>query len=55
LTGSSTAAEADLGAVSETDPTTGSVSIPVKTLAGQVDVSRQLLRQGRVHRPRDFR
>jgi HK97 family phage major capsid protein len=43
LTGSSTAAQADLGAVSETDPGTGSVSIPVKAIAGQVDVSRQLL------------
>jgi HK97 family phage major capsid protein len=46
LTGSSTAAQADLGAVSETDPTTGSVSIPVKAIAGQVDVSRQLLDRG---------
>jgi HK97 family phage major capsid protein len=46
LTGSATAAQADLGAVQETDPTTGSVSIPVKTIAGQVDVSRQLLDRG---------
>jgi HK97 family phage major capsid protein len=43
LTGSATAAHADLGAVQETDPTTGSVSIPVKTIAGQVDVSRQAI------------
>jgi HK97 family phage major capsid protein len=41
LTGASVAAQADLGAVSETDPTTGSVSVGVKTLAGTVDISRQ--------------
>jgi HK97 family phage major capsid protein len=43
LTGSSIAAQADLGAVSETDPTTGSVTVPVRTLAGQVDVARQVI------------
>jgi HK97 family phage major capsid protein len=43
LTGSSVAAQADLGAVSETDPTTGSVTVPVRTLAGQVDVARQVI------------
>jgi HK97 family phage major capsid protein len=43
LTGSSVAAQADLGAVSETDPSTGMLSVPVKTLAGQIDVSQQLL------------
>ena len=43
LTGSATSAHADLGVVQETDPTTGVTSVPVKTLAGQVDVSRQAL------------
>lgn len=43
LTGSATAAQADAGAVQSTDPTTGALSVPVKTLAGQVDTSRQLL------------
>jgi HK97 family phage major capsid protein len=46
LTGSATSAQADLGTVQETDPTTGSVTIPVKTVAGQVDVARQLLDRG---------
>jgi HK97 family phage major capsid protein len=46
VTGSATSAQADLGAVSETDPTTGSLSVPVKTQAGQVDVARQLLDRG---------
>jgi HK97 family phage major capsid protein len=41
LTGASVAAQADLGLVSETDPSTGSVSVGVKTLAGTVDISRQ--------------
>jgi HK97 family phage major capsid protein len=41
--GTSTAAQADLGAVSETDATTGIVSVGVKTVAGQQDVSQQLL------------
>lgn len=43
LTGAAVAAQADLGAVQETDPTTGSVAVAVKTIAGMVDVSRQLL------------
>jgi HK97 family phage major capsid protein len=43
LTGTATSAQADAGAVQETDATTGSVSIPVKTVAGMTDVSRQLL------------
>jgi HK97 family phage major capsid protein len=43
LTGAATSAHADLGAVQETDPTTGTITVPVKTLAGQVDVSRQAL------------
>jgi HK97 family phage major capsid protein len=40
-TGSATAAQTEGGAVQATDPTTGSISVPVKTIAGQVDVSRQ--------------
>jgi HK97 family phage major capsid protein len=43
LTGTATAAHADLGAVQETDPATGSISVAVKTIAGQVDISRQAL------------
>jgi HK97 family phage major capsid protein len=43
LTGSAVAAQADLGAVLETDPTTGSFSVGVKTVAGQVTMARQLL------------
>jgi HK97 family phage major capsid protein len=42
LAGSATAPQADGGVVSNIDPTTTSVSVPVKTVAGQVDVSRQL-------------
>ena len=38
-----TAAQADGGAVQSTDPTTSSVQVPVKTIAGQVDLARQLL------------
>ena len=38
-----TAAQSDGGAVQSTDPTTTSVSVPVKTIAGQVDLARQLL------------
>lgn len=41
--GTATAAQADLGAVQETDPVTTTVSVSVKTVAGQVDVSQQLL------------
>jgi HK97 family phage major capsid protein len=41
--GTATSAQADLGAVQETDPTTAQVSVGVKTVAGQVDVSQQLL------------
>jgi HK97 family phage major capsid protein len=41
--GSATSAQADLGAVQETDPVTTTVSVGVKTVAGQVDVSQQLL------------
>ncbi len=43
VTGGAVSAQADLGAVQETDPTTGSLAVAVKTIAGQVDVSRQLL------------
>ncbi|MGI8439994.1 MAG: phage major capsid protein [Thermoleophilaceae bacterium] len=41
-TGTAVAAQADLGAVQATDPTTGSVDVPVITQAGQVDMARQL-------------
>jgi HK97 family phage major capsid protein len=43
LTGTATATQADNGAVQETDATDTSISIPVRTIAGQQDVSRQLL------------
>jgi HK97 family phage major capsid protein len=43
LTGSATSGHADLGTVQETNPTTGKLDVPVKTIAGQVDVSRQAL------------
>jgi HK97 family phage major capsid protein len=43
LTGAATSAHADLGAVQDVDPTTGVTSVPVKTIAGQVDVSQQAL------------
>jgi HK97 family phage major capsid protein len=42
-TGAATAAQADGGAVQSTDPGTGSLSVAVKTIAGQVDLARQLL------------
>lgn len=41
--GTAVAAQSDLGAVQATDPTTGSVDVPVITEAGQVDMARQLL------------
>ncbi len=41
--GSTTAAQADGGSVSSTDVTTSSVTVPVKTIAGQQDMARQLL------------
>jgi HK97 family phage major capsid protein len=43
LTGTAVSAQADLGAVQETDATTGSFSVGVKTLAGQQDMARQLV------------
>jgi HK97 family phage major capsid protein len=43
LTGSATSGHADLGNVQETNPTTGKLDVPVTTIAGQVDVSRQAL------------
>jgi HK97 family phage major capsid protein len=43
VTGSSTAAQADAGAVGSVDPTTGSITAPVKIIAGQVTTSRQLV------------
>jgi HK97 family phage major capsid protein len=43
LTGTAVAAHADLGAVQETDSTTGSFTVTVKTLAGQQDMARQLI------------
>jgi HK97 family phage major capsid protein len=45
-TGSAMAAQADLGAVLETDPTTAALTVGVKTVAGQVTMSRQLLDRG---------
>lgn len=42
-TGTSEAAQQDGGAVSSTDAVTNYLTIPVNTIAGQVDVSRQLL------------
>jgi HK97 family phage major capsid protein len=39
--GSATATQQDGGGVQSTDPTTSSISVPVCTIAGQVDVSRQ--------------
>lgn len=41
--GAAVATQADGGAVQSTDPTTSSLSVPVKTIAGQVDLARQLL------------
>ena len=41
LTGTATAAQSDLGAVQETDATTDAVTVPVRTIAGQQDMSRQ--------------
>jgi HK97 family phage major capsid protein len=41
--GTATSAQADLGAVQETDAVTTTVSVAVKTVAGQQDVSQQLL------------
>jgi HK97 family phage major capsid protein len=43
LTGSAVAAQADLGAVQETDATSGAFTVAVKTLAGQQDMARQLI------------
>jgi HK97 family phage major capsid protein len=43
LTGSAVSAQADLGAVQETDATTGQFTVGVKTLAGQQDMARQLI------------
>jgi HK97 family phage major capsid protein len=43
VTGAATAAQADLGTVQATDPTTGAFNVGVKTVAGQVTLSRQLL------------
>jgi HK97 family phage major capsid protein len=43
--GASVAAQADNAAVSETDMTTGSVTAPVTTIAGQQDASLQLVEQ----------
>ena len=42
-TGGATAAQADNGSVQSTDPATSSIAVPVKTIAGQVDTSRQLV------------
>ncbi len=42
-TGATVAAQTDGGGVSETDPTTDTVTTYVRTVAGQVDISQQLL------------
>lgn len=42
-TGAATAAQADNGAVQSTDPTSDSIAVPVRTVAGQVDTARQLV------------
>lgn len=41
-TGAAVAAQADLGSVQETDATDTAISVPVRTIAGQQDFSRQL-------------
>lgn len=41
--GGAVAVQSDAGAVQSTDPTTGSVTAQYQTIAGQVDLSRQLL------------
>lgn len=43
LTGAATASQVDNAAVQSTDITTGTITVPVITVAGQQDVSRQLL------------
>lgn len=43
VTGTATAAQADLGAVQQTDATTGSFTVPIKTLAGQQKLAQQLI------------
>lgn len=42
-TGAATAAQADNGSVQSTDPTTDAITVPVRTVAGQVDTARQLV------------
>jgi len=41
--GSATATQADNANVQSTDPTTDSIAVPVRTVAGQVDAARQLV------------
>lgn len=43
VTGAATATQTDNNPVQSTDPTTDSIAVPVRTNAGQVDVSRQLV------------
>jgi HK97 family phage major capsid protein len=43
LTGTATSAQADGGAVQNTDATTGQLAVPVKTIAGMQDLARQLI------------
>jgi HK97 family phage major capsid protein len=43
VTGTATAAQADLGAVQQTDATTGSLTVNIKTLAGQEKLAQQLI------------
>jgi HK97 family phage major capsid protein len=43
VTGTATAAQSDLGAVQQTDATTGSLSVGIKTIAGQEKLAQQLI------------
>jgi HK97 family phage major capsid protein len=43
VTGTAVAAQSDIGAVQQTDATTGQFTIPIKTLAGQQKLAQQLI------------
>jgi HK97 family phage major capsid protein len=43
VTGTAVSAQADLGAVQQTDATTGQFTVPIKTLAGQEKLAQQLI------------
>jgi HK97 family phage major capsid protein len=45
-TGTATATQTDNNAVQDTDPATATVTVPVRTIAGQVDLARQLFDRG---------